>query len=224
MPWWTGGTLLDHLESVEIAADRDLSHRRFPVQWVIRPMSEAHHDYRGYAGQVAGGEWRAGEEVVVVPSGLRTRVAAVETYSGPLEVAVPGMSVVIRVADDLDVSRGDMLSDPIDTPIAARQLQARVCWMSEHPARPGAQLALKHTTRWVRAILDAIESKLDVETLDDISADALALNDIGVVRLRLSGPVAADPYAENRATGAFILVDEATNNTVAAGMVIAATP
>jgi sulfate adenylyltransferase large subunit len=224
MPWWTGGTLLDHLESVEIAADRDLSHRRFPVQWVIRPMSEAHHDYRGYAGQVAGGEWRAGEEVVVVPSGLRTRVAAVETYSGPLEVAVPGMSVVIRVADDLDVSRGDMLSDPIDTPIAARQLQARVCWMSEHPVRPGAQLALKHTTRWVRAILDAIESKLDVETLDDISADALALNDIGVVRLRLSGPVAADPYAENRATGAFILVDEATNNTVAAGMVIAATP
>jgi sulfate adenylyltransferase large subunit len=224
MTWWTGGTLLDHLETVEIAADRDLSHRRFPVQWVIRPMSGAHHDYRGYAGQVAGGEWHAGDEVVILPSGLRTRVAAVETHGGPLEVAVPGMSVVIRVDDDLDVSRGDMLSDPLDPPTTARQLQARVCWMSEQPVEPGARLALKHTTRWVRAILDGIESKLDVETLDEVPASALALNDIGVVRLRLSGPVAVDPYDENRATGAFILVDEATNNTVAAGMVIAASP
>jgi sulfate adenylyltransferase large subunit len=222
MPWWDGGTLLERLESIEIAVDRDAAHRRFPVQWVIRPMTDEHHDYRGYAGQVAGGEWRAGDEVVVLPSGLRTTVAAVETHDGPLEVAVQSQSVVVRLADAIDVSRGDMLCDPADPPVAARELDARVCWMSERPVRPGARLAVKQTTRWTRAILDDLVSVLDVETLEQVPAEELGLNDLARVRLRLAGPLLVDPYSVNRATGSFILVDEATNETVAAGMVLSA--
>ena len=223
MPWWTGGTFLERLESIEIAGDRDVAHRRFPVQWVIRPMSDEHHDFRGYAGQVAGGEWRAGDEVVVLPSGRTTTVASVETHDGPLELAVPGQSVVVRLADDVDVSRGDMLCGPTERPVAARALEANVCWMSERPAQIGARLAVKHTTRWARAILDEVASVLDVETLDHHVADTLALNDIARIRLRLAEPLLVDPYAENRTTGSFVLVDEATNETVAAGMVLAAT-
>ena len=219
MPWWDGGTFLERLETIEIAEDRDASHRRFPVQWVIRPMSDEHHDYRGYAGQVAGGEWRAGDEVVVLPSGLRTTVAAVETHGGPLDVAVQGQSVVVRLADHIDVARGDMLCDPADPPVAARELVATICWMSERPVQAGARLGVKHTTRWVRAILDEVVSVLDVETFEQIPADGLRLNDLARVRLRLAGPLLVDPYAVNRTTGAFVLVDEATNETVAAGMV-----
>jgi sulfate adenylyltransferase large subunit len=222
--WWARGTLLEHLETIEIAGDRDAAHRRFPVQWVIRPMSEEHHDFRGYAGQVAGGEWRAGDEVVALPSGLRTRVAAVETAGGPIDVAVQGMSVSLRLEDELDIPRGDMLVDPGDQPVCARTLEATICWMSERPVQVGARLGIKHTTRWARAILDAVDSKLDVETLDHVPADGLELNDIARVRLRLSGPLLVDPYAVNRTTGAFVLVDEATNDTVAAGMVDAAVP
>jgi bifunctional enzyme CysN/CysC/sulfate adenylyltransferase subunit 1 len=222
VPWWTGGTLLEHLETVEIAGDRDLAHRRFPVQWVIRPMSDEHHDYRGYAGQIAGGVWREGDEVVVLPSGLRTRVLAVETHDGPLTAGVPGMAVVVRVTDNLDISRGDMLADPADPPVAARRLRARLCWMSERPIEPGARLALKHTTRWTRAVIEAIETRLDVETLEHVPAERLSLNDIGVVELRLAGPVCVDSYPDNRSTGAFVLADEATNDTVAAGMVLEA--
>ncbi len=222
MPWWTGGTFLERLEAIEIAADRDVAHRRFPVQWVIRPMSDEHHDYRGYAGQVAGGEWRAGDEVVVLPSGRQTTVAAIETHDGDLEVSVPGQSVVVRLTDDVDVSRGDMLCGPADRPVAARTLEASVCWMSERPVQPGARLAVKHTTRWARAILEEIVSVLDVETLDHHAADSLGLNDLAHIRLRLAEPLLVDRYAENRTTGAFVLVDEATNETVAAGMVSAA--
>ena len=154
LPWWDGGTFLERLETIEIAGDRDAAHRRFPVQWVIRPMSDEHHDYRGYAGEVAGGEWRAGDDVIVLPSGLRTTVAAVETHDGTLDVAVQGQSVVVRLADDVDVSRGDMLCDPSDPPVAARELEAIVCWLSERPVATGARLAVKHTTRWTRAILE----------------------------------------------------------------------
>ena len=222
MPWWDGGTFLERLETIEIAEDRDASHRRFPVQWVIRPMSDEHHDYRGYGGQVAGGEWRAGDEVVVLPSGLKTSVAAVETHDGPLEVAVQGQSVVVRLADDIDVARGDMLCDPADPPVAARELEAIVCWMSERPVETGARIALKQTTRWSRAILDEVVSILDVESFEQVPADTLRLNDLAPVRLRLASPLLVDPYSVNRQTGAFVLVDEATNETVGAGMVTGA--
>ncbi|HLX31803.1 MAG TPA: GTP-binding protein [Gaiellaceae bacterium] len=222
--WYDGPLLLEHLESVEIASDRDLDSRRFPVQWVIRPQSDAHHDYRAYAGQVAGGIWSAGDEVVVLPAGLRTRVVAVETLDGELESAVPPMSVTIRLADDIDVSRGDMLADPADSPTVARELEARVCWMSDRPLEPRARLAVKQTTRSVRAIADELVSRVDVHTIEDVPApERLELNDIGVVRLRLAEPLCVDPYAVNRATGAFVLIDEATNETVGAGMVLAAT-
>jgi sulfate adenylyltransferase large subunit len=220
MPWYDGPTLLEHLETVEIAGDRDLEHRRFPVQWVIRPISEEHHDYRGYAGQVAGGLWQTGDEVVVLPSGRRSRVAAVEPDRG-----VPGMSVTIRLADDLDVSRGDMLADPDEAPTVARELEATVCWMAERPLEPPARLAIKHTTRTVRAIVDELVSVVDIHTLEDRQGpERLELNDIARVRLRLSEPLAVDLYGENRATGAFILIDEATNDTVAAGMISSAAP
>jgi sulfate adenylyltransferase large subunit len=222
MSWWAGGTFLERLEAIEIAGDRDVAHRRFPVQWVIRPMSDEHHDFRGYAGQVAGGEWRAGDEVVVLPSGRRTTVASVETHDGALAVSVPGQSIVVRLADDVDVGRGDMLCGPTDQPVAARTVEANLCWMSERPVQAGARLAVKHTTRWARAILDEVVSVLDVETLGHHAADGLVLNDVARVRLRLAEPLLVDPYAENRTTGAFVLVDEATNETVAAGMVLTA--
>ena len=186
MPWYDGLTLLEHLETIEIAGDRDLDHRRFPVQWVIRPISDEHHDYRGYAGQVAGGVWTAGDEVVVLPSGQRTSVASVETADGPLDVAVPGMSITIRLADDIDVSRGDMLADPEQAPTVARELEATVCWMAEKPLEPRTKLAIKHTTRTVRAIADELLSVIDIHTLEDQPApERLELNDIARVRLRL---------------------------------------
>jgi sulfate adenylyltransferase large subunit len=223
MPWYDGPLLLEHLETVEIASGRDLDSRRFPVQWVIRPRSDEHHDFRGYGGQVAGGVWSAGDEVVVLPAGIRTQVEAVETIDGPLEAAIPPMSVTIRLADDLDVSRGDMLADPADPPTVARELEARVCWMSEKPLEPRAKLAVKQTTRSVRAIADELVSRVDVHTVEDVPApENLGLNDIGVVRLRLSEPLCVDSYGENRLTGSFVLIDEATNETVGAGMVLSA--
>ncbi len=223
MPWYEGPTLLEHLETVEIAGDRDFDHRRFPVQWVIRPISDEHHDYRGYAGQVAGGVWRAGDEVVVLPSGRRSTVAAVETADEPLELAVPGMSITLRLADDVDVSRGDMLADPEQPPTVARELEATVSWMAEKPLEPRAKLAIKHTTRTVRAIVDELVSVVDIHTLEDQPGpERLELNEIARVRLRLSESLAVDAYADNRTTGAFILIDESTNDTVGAGMIVSA--
>ncbi len=223
MPWYDGPPLLEHLETIELAFDRNLDARRFPVQWVIRPMSEEHHDYRGYAGSVAGGVWRAGDDVLVLPSGLRSRVESVETSEGAIGEAVPPQSVTIRLADDVDVSRGNLLADPERPPIVARELEARVCWMSERALEPRAKVAVKHTTRSVRAVVDELVSLTDIHSLDDVPGpERLELNDIGVVRLRLSEPLAVDPYAENRETGAFILIDEATNDTVGAGMIISA--
>jgi sulfate adenylyltransferase large subunit len=224
MAWYAGPTLLEHLETVELATDRNQDDRRFGVQWVIRPMADEHHDFRGYAGRVDGGVWRAGDDVIVVPSGRRSRVASVEDADGPLVEAVPGQSVTIRLDDDVDVSRGDLLADPERPPIGARELVARVCWLSERPLDERATLGIKHTTRASRALVAGIESVVDIETLvDRPSPGRLELNDLGVVRLRLAEPLALDPYARNRATGAFILIDEATNDTVAAGMVVEAT-
>ncbi|WP_411277262.1 elongation factor 1-alpha C-terminal domain-related protein, partial [Gaiella sp.] len=225
-PWYHGPTLLYHLETVHISSDRNLIDVRFPVQWVLRPQSndDGLHDYRGYAGQVAGGVWRAGDDVLVLPSGLTTRVASVETSDGPIDEATPGMSVTIRLENEIDVPRGDMLVDPDEQPTTARSLEATVCWMSERPLTPGARFGVKHTTRVVRAVVEGIDGVVDMDTLEYRDATEMALNDIGTVRLRLSGPLMVDAYAENRATGAFILVDEATNDTVAAGMVRSATP
>jgi bifunctional enzyme CysN/CysC len=223
MPWWDAPPLLEFLEQIEIATDRNLEDRRFPVQWVIRPMSDEHHDYRGYAGRVAGGIWQAGDEVVVLPSGLRSRVEAIDGLEGPLDAAIPPMSITIRLADDVDVSRGNMLADPARPPVVAREVEARVCWMSERPLEPRAKIGVKHTTRTVRALVEELVSVVDIRTLEDVQGPAtLGLNDIGIVRLRLSEPLCVDSYAENRETGAFILIDEGTNDTVGAGMIVTA--
>ena len=223
MPWYGGPILLDYLESVELDADHAAGPRRFPVQWVIRPMTDAHHDYRGYAGQVAGGVWAPGDELVVLPSGLRSTVASIDTLDGELAQAHFPRSVTLRLTDNIDIARGDMLADPAAPPVVARELEAMLCWMSERPVQPGARLAIKHTSRWARAILDEIVAVVDMDSLDEQpSPGELVLNDIARVRLRLSEPLLVDPYAESRIAGAFILTDEATNDTVGAGMVISA--
>jgi sulfate adenylyltransferase large subunit len=222
MQWYGGAPLLYHLEHVVIAPDRNLADVRFPVQWVTRPMSDEHHDYRGYAGQVAGGVLRPGSEVVVLPGGRRTTVSAIDTFDGEVEAAFPTMSVTLRFADELDVSRGDMIVESDDQPVTARELEAMICWMSDQPLRSGGRYAIKHTTRSARAIVDQLEHRVDVNTLDHQDATELGLNEIGRVRLRCSAPLMVDPYARNRTTGSFILIDEATNDTVGAGMVVGA--
>jgi bifunctional enzyme CysN/CysC len=222
MPWYDGSPLLYHLEHVVIAPDRNLADVRFPVQWVIRPNTDEFHDYRGYAGQVAGGVLRPGDEVLVLPSGQRTAIDAIETFEGDIETAFPAMSVTVRVRDELDISRGDMLVAIDDPPQAARELEAMVCWMGESPLRPGARLGIKHTTRSTQARVEELEYRVEINTLGRESAGELALNEIGRVRIRTGSPLIADPYARNRTTGSFILIDEASNDTVAAGMVLSA--
>jgi sulfate adenylyltransferase large subunit len=223
MPWYGGAPLLYHLEHVVIAPDRNLNDVRFPVQWVVRvggTQSMEHHDYRGYAGQVAGGILRPGSEVVVLPDGRRTQVAAIDTFDGEVQAAFPTMSVALRLTDEIDISRGDMIVEADDQPVTARELDAMVCWMAQTPMSPRGRYALKHTTRSARVIVDELEHRIDVNTLMHEPAAELGLNEIGRVKLRCSSPLMVDPYSRNRTTGSFILIDEATNDTVAAGMVI----
>jgi len=223
MPWYHGPTLLYHLETVHISSDRNLIDVRFPVQWVIRPQSQSaeHHDYRGYAGQVAGGVLRAGDDVVALPSGLTTKITKIEQHGRPVDAAFAPMSVTVHLADDVDISRGDLLCRPNNQPTVGQDLDAMICWMTDKPLQPKGRCALKHTTRWTRAIVTDILYRLDVNTghRDEVS-DKLGLNDLGRIRLRTTTPVIYDPYRRNRTTGSFILVDEATNATVAAGMLL----
>ena len=221
MPWYDGPSLLHHLEHVHIASDRNLIDPRFPVQWVIRPGTEEHHDYRGYAGQVAGGVWRAGDEVVVLPSGATSTVRSVETFDGPVEEAFPPMSVVVRLEDELDVSRGDLICRPHNRPEVSREVEAMLCWMSDQPAQEGTRYSLKHTTRTARCVLSEVVHRIDVDTLHrQEDATSLELNEIGRVVLRTNVPLVFDRYRQNQTTGSFILIDEATNDTVAAGMIL----
>jgi sulfate adenylyltransferase large subunit len=220
MPWYGGPSLLYHLEHVVIATDKNLADVRFPVQWVVRPISEEHHDYRGYAGQVAAGVIRPGDEVLVLPGGHRTRIAAVDTFEGEIEAAFPTMSVTLRLTDDLDISRGDMIVNTDDPPVPGRDLESMVCWMSSQPLKVGGRYVIKHTTRTARAVVEQLEYRVDVNTLEHVETDQLALNEIGRVHLRLSHPVMVDRYRRNRTTGSFILIDETTNDTVGAGMLV----
>ncbi len=222
MRWYVGPSLLHHLEEVHISSDRNLIDMRFPVQRVVRPISQSElRDYRGYAGQVASGVLAVGDDVVVLPSGFQSRVEAIETADGPLAEAFPPQSVVVRLADELDVSRGDMLCRPHNQPTVSQDLSAMVCWMAEAPLRSGARLALKHTSRWTRVVVRGLEYRLDVNSLHrDRVTGELSLNDIGRVDLRAQVPLFFDEYRVNRATGSFVLVDEATNATVGAGMLL----
>jgi bifunctional enzyme CysN/CysC len=221
MPWYDGPSLLHHLENLHVASDRNLIDVRFPVQYVIRPQSDAWHDYRGYAGQVASGVLKPGDDVMVLPSGLTTRIAAIDTADGPVEEAYAPMSVTVRLEDDLDVSRGDMICRPHNAPMVTQDVEAMVCWMVDKPLRPGAKLALKHTTRSARAVVRELRYRLDVNTLHrDEDATELKLNDIGRIRLRTTQPLFADEYRRNRTTGGFVLIDEATNATAGAAMIL----
>jgi sulfate adenylyltransferase large subunit len=224
MGWYDGPTLLELLEQVEVAYDHPYDRpARFPVQWVIRPSGPNGSDYRGYAGQVASGAFRAGEEIVVLPGGQRTSIATIDTYDGELTEALAPMSVTLRLSDELDISRGETISRPDQTPTVARELEADICWMTDQPLRKGGRYLVKHTTREVTAIVEELCDHVDVHTLErGDPPEELRLNDIGRVRLRTSAPLVFDPYASNRRTGSFIVIDEASNNTVGAGLVVAA--
>jgi sulfate adenylyltransferase subunit 1 len=222
MPWYEGSALLHHLEDLHIASDRNLIDVRVPVQYVIRPMSQQHHDYRGYAGTIAGGVLKPGDEVIVLPSGFTSTIKAIETPWGEVSEAYAPMSVVVLLNDDIDISRGDMIARPQNTPSVGQDIDAMVCWMDERASMtPRSKYAIKHTTRSGRAMIKDLQYRLDVNTLHrDERANQLGLNEIGRVQLRTTVPLFFDEYRRNRSTGSFILVDEGSNNTVGAGMII----
>jgi bifunctional enzyme CysN/CysC len=221
MPWYQGPPLLYHLEHVHIASDRNLIDVRFPVQWVIRPPSSSVADYRAYAGQVAGGVLRPGDDVVVLPSGQRSTIAGIDTFDGPVEEAFPPMSVALRLADDIDVGRGSTIVRTQNQPTVSNSFEALLCWMSEHPLDRRRRYQVKHTTRTAMVGGLDVRYRIDVESLHrDESATVLELNDLGRVRMELSTPLVFDSYRRNRTTGSLIVIDEATNETVAAGVIL----
>jgi bifunctional enzyme CysN/CysC len=222
MTWFDGSTLLRHLEHLHVSSDRNLVDVRLPVQLVIRPQSHTHRDHRGYAGTVAGGVLKVGDRIAVLPSGFESTITAIDGPGGPVDEAFPTMSVQVRLADDIDISRGDMICRPNNLPTATQDIDAQLCWMDEtSPLRVGGSYALKHTTRWARARVRGLDYRLDINSLHrDQDADELTLNEIGRVQLRSSVPLFVDAYERNRETGSFILVDEGTNRTVAAGIIV----
>jgi bifunctional enzyme CysN/CysC len=221
MTWYQGTPLLHHLEEVHIASDRNLVDVRFPVQYVIRPRNDAHHDYRGYTGQLAAGVLRVGDEIVVQPSGLTSKVAAIDTYDGSVDAAFPPMSVTVRLQDDIDVSRGDMLCRPHNQPTVGQDIEAMVCWLTDRPLQANGRYALKHTTHSARAVVKELRYRLDINTLHrDEESTALGLNEMGRLHLRVTAPLMFDDYRRDRATGSFILIDEASNATAGAGMIL----
>jgi bifunctional enzyme CysN/CysC len=224
MKWFDGPSLLHHLENVHVASDRNLIDVRLPVQYVIRPHSDSWHDYRGYAGQIAGGVLKKGDEVLVLPSGLTSRIASVETADGEVDEAFPPMSVTVRLEDEIDVSRGDMICRPHNAPRVAQDLDAMICWMDEKSRlQVGRKFTIKHTTRTARTVIKSLSYRLDVNTLHrDEQAESLSLNEIGRVQLRSTVPLMCDDYGRNRTTGGFILIDDATHRTVGAGMISSA--
>ena len=219
-PWYDGPTLLNHLEQVHVAADRNLQDCRFPVQYVIRPQTDAHRDFRGYAGRVTGGVFKVGDKVLALPSGIASRVKSIAIGEAPVEQAFPPQSVVMTLEDDIDLSRGDMLVRENNQPESTQDLDVRVCWLSDRPMRTGAKFELRHTSREVKAVVKEVVYKLDINTLHRMEDDLeVGMNDIARMRIRTSAPVLVDDYRRNRATGSFILVDPTTRLTVAAGVI-----
>jgi sulfate adenylyltransferase large subunit len=221
-PWYSGPTLLAHLEEVEVSYDHPYDvPARFPVQWVVR-TGGSDGEYRGYAGQLASGALRTGEEVVVLPAGHRTRIAAIDTYDGELDEAVAPLSLTLRLEDELDVARGELIAGTADQPLVTREFEADICWLASEPLRAGARYTIKHTSRTATAIVGEPIDRVDVHTLErEPLPGELGLNDIGRIGLRTSVALAIDPYAANRRTGSFVLIDQASNATVGAGMIAA---
>jgi len=221
MPWYQGPTLLYHLENVYIGADVNHVEARFPVQWVIRPHSAEWHDFRGFAGRIAGGVFKPGDEVQVMPSGFSSRIKAIHTKDGTLDEAYAPLSCAITLEDEIDISRGDIIVKPNSAPAPTQDIDAMICWFSsEKTLTARGKYFLRHTTREVKAIVKEIKYKVNINTLHKIEDDPVfTLNDIGRITLRTSAPLSADTYRQNRITGSFILIDEHTNETVAAGMI-----
>ncbi|HEY0518902.1 MAG TPA: GTP-binding protein [Ilumatobacteraceae bacterium] len=221
MPWYGGATLLWHLENAYVASDRNLIDPRFPVQYVIRPMSRSYPDYRGYAGRVAAGVFRPGDEVMCLPSGFTTTVQSVEALGTPVDAGEPNLSVTLTLRDSLDISRGDMICRPGNRPYSGQDIDAMMCWFSERPLSTSTTYAVKHTTRNVRGRIQSLRYRLDTESLHrDESAEHLVMNEIGRVTIRTTQPLFYDAYQRCRTTGSFIVVDEATHETVACGMIL----
>ncbi len=221
-PWYEGPTLLYYLENVHISSDYNFIDTRFPVQYVIRPNNDSHHDYRGYAGRVAGGIMKQGDDVMLLPSGFTTRISSIETFDGPVPEAYPPMSVTILLKDDYDVSRGDMIVRALNKPQVTQDIDLMICWFDhERPLQLRGKYALQHTTRSVRCIIHDVRYKMDVNTLHrDLEDKAIGMNDIARIAIRTTQPLFVDAYRKNRITGSVILIDEMTNNTVAAGMIV----
>jgi len=221
MDWYKDSTLLETLETIPIDQDHDMVHQRFPVQYVIRPESDKFHDYRGYAGRIAGGIFHPGDEVMVLPAGIRTKIQRIDTFDGPVEEAFPPMSVTMLLNDDIDISRGDMIAGTASLPKATNEIDLMVCWMNPRPMQLNGKYALKNNTRDVRCVINSIDHVLNINTLEQIhDRTSLAMNEIGKIHLRTTKPLFCDPYTVNRQSGSVILIDEATNETVAAGMIL----
>jgi sulfate adenylyltransferase subunit 1 len=221
MPWYEGSTLLHTLENVHISSDQNHIDCRFPVQYVVRPMNNEYHDYRGFAGRVAGGVFRKGDKVTVLPSGFNSTIKSIDTFSGDVEEAFAPMSVTITLDDEIDISRGDMIARENNQPQVSQDIDVMICWFNNKPLQANSKFVIRHTTREARAIVKEINYKVDINTLHRIEDDkSVNMNDIARVRLRTTVPLLFDSYSRNRNTGSIILVDEATNETVAAGMII----
>jgi len=219
MPWYQNAPLLHTLETIHITSDNNMVDARFPVQTVIRPQGNDLHDFRGYAGTVAGGIFRVGDEVKVLPSGFASKIKSINVYDKFEEMAFEGMSVVLTLADDIDVGRGDMIVKSNNLPEITQDLSAMICWFNENPARDRAKYTLKHTSNEPKAMIKEIEYKVNIDTIKRMAEDKqINMNDICKVKIRTTAPIMMDDYARNRKTGSFILIDEATNETVAAGM------
>ncbi len=221
MPWFEGPPLLYHLETVYLGSDDNHVDARFPVQWVIRPQSDRFHDFRGYAGRVAGGVFKPGDEVMVLPSGFSSRIRSIETYEGAVEEAFSPLSVAVTLEDEIDISRGDMIVKPNNPPKSGQDIEAMICWFSERKMAPRGKYILRHTTKEVKAIVKEVRYKVNINTLHKIEDDLeFTLNDIGRIALRTSSALFYDSYRRNRNTGSFVLIDEQANETVAAGMIV----
>ncbi|MEL6852763.1 MAG: sulfate adenylyltransferase subunit CysN [Bacteroidota bacterium] len=221
MDWYQGSPLLYTLETVHVGNDLNHVDSRFPVQYVIRPQSDEYRDYRGYAGRVAGGVFKPGDTVIALPSGFTSKVKSIDTMDGPIGEAFPPMSVTMTLEDDIDLSRGDLLAKPENQPIVSQDIELMLCWMNEKALVPRGKYKLRHTTRDARCIIKDVRYKVDVNTLHRVENDkSLGLNDIGRVLIRTTVPLLHDPYSRNRTTGSVILIDEFTNETVAAGMIL----
>ena len=221
MDWYTGPTLLEALETIDIRHDADFKNRRFPVQYVIRPLRDEFHDYRGYAGRIAGGVWKPGEKVAVLPNGIETTLEAIDTMTGELEQAYPPQSVTFRLAHDIDISRGDMIVPVDQKPNVGQEVDLMVCWLGEKPMMLGGKYVIRHTTSELRGIIKDVQYKIDINKLEENRDDkSVVLNEIAKITIKTSKPVFYDSYKDNHITGSMIIIDEATNNTVGAGMIV----